>query len=100
MSIGIIVEFWFKPGSEGAALLTSTMQERLSSVTRTYDGCEHVHLYTDPDNANHLILLQRWESREKYDKYRDWAMAQSGTEQLLPLLERDMSTRYFDDTGV
>jgi hypothetical protein len=26
-----------------------------------------------------LFLLQRWESRAKYDKYLEWAMAQSGT---------------------
>jgi quinol monooxygenase YgiN len=99
MSIGVIVEFWFKPGSEGAAILTKNMKNRLPSVTRGYDGCEYVHLYKDPDNPNHLFLLERWESREKYDKYREWAMAQPGTEELLPLLERDMKSTYLDDTG-
>jgi quinol monooxygenase YgiN len=99
MSIGVIVEFWFKPGSEGAALLTNTMKERLPSVTRTFDGCEYVRLYVDPGNPDHLVLLEGWESREKYDKYREWAMAQSGTEGLMPLLEREMTTVYLDDTG-
>ncbi len=99
MSLGVIVEFWFKPGSEGATFLTDTLKERLPSVTRTYDGCEYVHLYTDPNDPNHLVLLERWESREKYDRYREWAMAQPGTEKLLPLLEREMTTRYLDDTG-
>jgi quinol monooxygenase YgiN len=99
MSIGVIIEFWFKPDSEGAALLTETMKERLPSVTRPYDGCEDIYLYKDPDNPNHLFLVQRWESRQKYDKYREWAMAQPGTEKLLPLLEREMATQYLDDSG-
>lgn len=99
MSIAVVIEFQFKPESKGAALLISTMKERLTSVTRSYDGCEHIHLYTDPSDANHLFLLERWESREKYEKYLEWAMAQAGTQELLPLLERDMSTLYLDDTG-
>jgi quinol monooxygenase YgiN len=99
MSIGVIVEFWFKSDSEGAALLTNTSKERLPSVTRSYDGCEYVHLYSDPDDPHHLVLLQRWESREQYDKYVEWGMAQPGTEKLLPLLEREISIRYLDDTG-
>ena len=100
MSIGVIVEFWFKPGSEGAKLLTKTMAERLPSVTRTYDGCEHIYLYSDADDPNHLVLVERWQSREKYEKYREWAMAQPGTEALLPLLDREMKTSYLEDTGV
>ena len=100
MSIGVIVEVWFKPDTEGAALETAVFRERLPSVTRTYDGCEDIYLYADHDNPNHLLLVQRWESRDKYDKYREWAMAQPGTEELLPLMEREMVTRYLDDTGV
>lgn len=98
MSIGIVIDFWFKPDTEGPALLTSVMTERLP-FTRTYDGCEYVHLYTDPDNPNHLVLLERWESREHYGKYLEYAMAQPATQELLSSLEREMSTRYFDDAG-
>ena len=96
MSIGVIVDFLCKPG--GAALLTETMKERLP-FTRTYDGCEEIYLYTDHNDPNHLFLVERWESREKYDKYRGWAMAQPGTQELLPLLEREMTTIYLDETG-
>lgn len=99
MSIGVIVDFKFKRGTQGAAQMTELMKERLSSVTRASDGCEFVHLYADPNDADHLVLLERWESRAKYEKYREWAMAQAGTEELLPLLERDMTTLYLDDTG-
>jgi quinol monooxygenase YgiN len=99
MSIGIIVGFKFRPGTNGAALLTETMKERLPSVTRKSDGCEFVHLYADPDDANRLFLLERWESRAKYEKYREWAMAQPGSSEAMSLLEREPTWTYLDDTG-
>lgn len=99
MSIAVVVEFKFKSGSEGPALLRRTMADRLPRVTRSYAGCEHVHLYVDPDDPTHLFLLQRWGTREQYDEYREWAMTQPGTEELLPHLARDMTTTYLFDTG-
>jgi quinol monooxygenase YgiN len=99
MSIAVVVEFKFKSGGRGPELLRSTMAERLPNVTRSYDGCEHIYLYADHDDPTHMFLLERWASREQYDTYREWAMVQPGTEELLPELERDMTTRYLFDTG-
>lgn len=99
MSIGVIVDFKFKPGTGGEARMVDIFKERLSSVTRTYDGCEFVHLYADPEDATHLVLLERWESRDKYEKYRGWANAQSGTSDVMSLIERDPKWTYLNDTG-
>jgi quinol monooxygenase YgiN len=96
MSIGVIVEFEFKPG--GAASLIEVMKERLPS-TRSYEGCEMVELYADHDNPNHLVLMERWASREHYDKYREWALAQAGTQEAMKLLKGEMKTLYLDETG-
>jgi len=97
--IGVIVEFKFKPGTQGAALMTELMKDRLPSVARTFDGCEFVRLYADPGDASRLFLLERWESRPKYEKYREWAMAQPGSSEAMSLLERDAICTYLDDTG-
>ena len=99
MSIGMIVDFKFKPDSQGAALMTKTLKDRLPSVTRTFDGCEFVRLYVDPDDPNHLFLLERWESRAKYEKYREWAMAQPGSDDMMSMVESEPTWTYLDDTG-
>ena len=99
MSIGVIVEFNFKPDSDGAARMKETMKERLPSTTRIAEGCESVYLYADPDDANRLMLLQRWESRADYERYREWAMAQPGTDDLMSLVARDPVWTFLDDTG-
>jgi quinol monooxygenase YgiN len=99
MSIGLIVEFKFKPGTDGAAIMTETMKERLPATTRSYDGCEYVHLYADPDDPNHLFLLERWESRAKYQEYLEWANSQQETNEAMALLEDEPTWTYLDDTG-
>jgi hypothetical protein len=69
-------------------------------VNVAWDGCEFVHLYADPDDANHLFLLEHWESRAKYEKYREWAMAQPASNDMMSMVERDPTWTYLDDTGV
>jgi quinol monooxygenase YgiN len=99
MSIGVVVDFRFKADSPGAGILTDVLKERLPSITRKADGCEFVHLYADPDDSNHMVILGRWESRDKYEKYREWAMALPGTTEALAYLDGDPAWTYLDDTG-
>jgi quinol monooxygenase YgiN len=84
---------------EGAGQMTKVMKERLPSVARKSGGCEFVNLYVDPEDANRLFLLERWETRAKHEKYREWAMAQPGSSEAMSHLERDPSWMYLDDTG-
>lgn len=99
MGTGIIVDFRFKPDTTGAAQMTKMLKERLSPVTRNFDGCEFVHLYADPDDANHLILLEHWESRAKYEEYREWTTTQPGSSEVMSLLEREPAWTFLEDTG-
>ena len=95
MSVLVIVDFLIKP--EGVDLYMETFKERLP-FTRTYEGCQEIDLFRDEDDPNHFVLVEHWESRAHYDKYRAWAMAQPGTEQLVQALQRDMTTMYLEKT--
>lgn len=95
MSVLVIVDFLFKP--EGVDPFMETVKERLP-FARTYEGCQEIDLFRDEDDPNHFVLVERWESRPHYDKYRAWAMAQPGTEQLVQALQRDMTTMYLEKT--
>jgi quinol monooxygenase YgiN len=74
------------------------MKERLPQ-TREWDGCEYVYLQAAHDDPNHLYLIERWASREQYDKYREWAIAQPGTTKIMEYATSEMKTLYLDDTG-
>jgi quinol monooxygenase YgiN len=97
MSIGVIIDVHLKPG--GAEKMFEIFKERLPKHTREWDGCEDIYLYADIEDPNHLYLVERWESREKYDKYREWAMSQPNQEELASQIEGEMKTIYLDDTG-
>ena len=86
MSIGIIVDFEFKPG--GAESTIEIMKARLP-FTRSQEGCEMIELYVDHDNANRLILVERWASRAHYDQYLKWAKAQPDTQRFRQSFARD-----------
>lgn len=96
MGIGVIVEFNFEPG--GAEALTELMKGRFSK-TRSWPGCENIYLGIDEEDPNRLFLVQKWTGRDEYNRYREWAMEQPGTEALMPLLIGDMKTTYLEDTS-
>ena len=48
------------------------------AYTRAFDGCMSVDILTAADSPNDVLLFEEWESREHYDKYRQWR-AESGT---------------------
>lgn len=46
--------------------------------TRAFEGCQSVQLAADAEDPTKLILIEFWESAERYDAYRAWR-AESGT---------------------
>jgi quinol monooxygenase YgiN len=99
MSVGVIVEYHFRPGTPGATQLTEEMKKRLPSVTRKADRCKSIYLYVDQEDVNHLVLVERGRARADYDKYLEWAMAQGSTTALMESVATDPKWTYLDDTG-
>ncbi len=97
MSVGVIVDINLKPG--GAEKWTAAFREGLPH-TRTWDGCEQIYLGVDGGDPNHLVLVEKWTSREHYDGYVKWTMEQPGSEELFAYLAGEMKTTYLDDTGI
>lgn len=97
MGIGVIVEFNLAPG--GAAAISALMKERLPK-TRSWPGCENIYLGTDDQDPNRVFLVEKWTSRQAYDRYREWAMQQADTAELLSYLIGEMQTTYLEDIGV
>lgn len=97
MGIGVIVDINLRPG--GAALWTATSEERFPTA-RSWKGCEHIYLGVDQNDPNHLIMVQKWTSKEDHANYRDWADAQPRSEEMLAFLVDITETTYLDHTKV
>lgn len=97
MSVGVIVDIRLKPG--GAEKWTAVLKERFPT-TRSWDGCEEIYLGVDGDDPNHLVLVEKWTSRDHYAKYREWTLEQPSSDEMMAYLEGEMETIYLDDTGI
>ena len=37
--------------------------------TRAYDGCQGVNLFCNQDEGPNMVLIEKWETRQHYEKY-------------------------------
>ena len=68
--------------------------------TRAYDGCQGLDVYEDLDQSGHLVLYERWDSKEHYQRYLSWRTETGAMEQLSKALVGPPSIKYFDRVDV
>ncbi len=64
--------------------------------TRAYDGCELFDIYLDQDTAGRVLFYERWESKEKQEKYMAWRTETGGIDSLGEYLAGEPTFSYFD----
>ena len=67
--------------------------------TRSFDGCIDLYATRNLDNPQNFVIVETWESREKYEKYFAWRTERGDIDNMSELLEGDLSLRYFDRLG-
>jgi quinol monooxygenase YgiN len=97
MSVGILVDIHLKPG--GADKWTESLAERIPQ-TREKDGCESIYLGIDGDDPDHLMIVHRWASKEAYEAYVAWSMAQPGSAELMGYVDGEMKMTFLRDAGI
>jgi len=68
--------------------------------TRNKDGCQGVEVTTNLDNADNLVLVERWATRKHYENYLAWRQQRGDIDKLAQALAGPPSIRYFDLTSV
>ncbi len=67
--------------------------------TRSYDGCKSLSVYQEMD-SNKIILVEYWETKEKYISYRDWRAETGSLANLVDMLDADPIFRFSLDTEI
>jgi len=93
MSVTVLLEVQSK--LEKLAELKSTFKNTLPD-TRAYEGCQGVEVIENQDDSCNLILIQRWDSRQHYEKYLGWRTKTGAVKALGAMLAQPPSVRYFD----
>jgi quinol monooxygenase YgiN len=83
MSITAIFEIRLNPStlSEAADVIANAVRD-----TRAFPGCRSVEVLQATDDAQRIIVLERWESAEHDAAYRQWRAGEGAIAKLPGLL--------------
>ena len=95
MAVKVILEVKAKPGTgnELVGFFRSILPE-----TRAYEGCTGVETLQNSDDADTVVVLEEWDSREQYEKYLAWQRERGVSDRLKQALAEPPSVRHFDVT--
>ena len=93
MSIVVILKVTASDGNTEAVkqLFIDTLPD-----TRAFDGCNGVSAYTVQDQPDVVTMIEKWESREHYEKYMAWRSTTSAMGELMELAAGPPSIEYLD----
>ena len=97
MSITVLLDLKAQSGS------MDTLKQLFVEIlpdTRKFEGCEGLEVLINQDDGENLILVERWQSRQQYEKYFAWRQESGLLDRLGPLLAAPPGLRYLDDTGI
>ena len=95
MATRVILEVKAKPGTgdELVAFFRSILPE-----TRAHEGCTSVEALQNSDDADNVVLVEDWETREQYEKYLAWQRERGTSDRLMEALAEPPTIRHFDVT--
>ena len=73
--------------------------KKVLPLTRESDGIIGIELFQNQDDPDALIFIERWETRDHYEKYLAERTEAGALETLAELIEGELNIRYFDQTG-
>ena len=94
--VTVILEIRAKEGTGNN--LVSTFKKVLP-LTRESDGIISIELVQNQDDPDVLVFIERWETRDHYEKYFAERTEAGALETLAELIEGELNIRYFDQTG-
>jgi quinol monooxygenase YgiN len=84
MSVNMILKLTAKPGQLNR--LTDVCAAAFP-VTRTFEGCEELHLFKVSDETHTLMIIEQWHSQADYDGYFAWRQGNGTLNEMLDLIE-------------
>jgi len=93
MSIMIIVDAKIK--EEKLSTFEAFFGELLPD-TRNFEGCEGVTLCTDSEDSGRLYLVEKWASKEHYEKYHHWRADRGELQKIRDHLDGPVNRIFLD----
>ncbi len=85
---------------EGCIEKLRSMFKDILPDTRGFEGCVSLHVVQNQDDAQNLVVVEQWDTRQHYEKYLEWRTERGDLETLSAMFDGDPSIRFFDFFGV
>ena len=75
------------------------LEEFLAKIlpdSRAFDGCIELRVVRNQDDPEHIVVIERWESRAHHEAYFAWRVEEGTLAAALDYLETQPVFRYFD----
>jgi quinol monooxygenase YgiN len=93
MEVTILLEIQVAP--ENVEEVKKIVQEMLPE-TRLYDGCISLYAIQNLDDPGNVVLVQKWQSREHYERYLAWRAETRVSDAMVARAEVTYNIRYFE----
>ena len=68
--------------------------------TRPYKGCVCIEFVRNQDNPAHLLVMEKWNSRDDYENYFKWRIESGVMDQIADMIEGEPKLQFFDPAGL
>jgi quinol monooxygenase YgiN len=68
--------------------------------TRGFDGNVNVEFVRNQDDPSKLLMMEKWETREHYERYLAWRVEVGTIDELSTMIDGELQVRYFDFIGL
>jgi quinol monooxygenase YgiN len=89
----VVVELAIQPDQADAYARRLT---EAFAATRAYEGFRHIEAHRNQDASGEFLILEKWASREHYERYIAWRRSTGTLDRLASICVRPMTVRYFD----
>ena len=93
MAVVVTAEFFFKPEVIDGAL---TLLAEVLPDTRGFEGCETLETVIDLDEPGHVMVVERWTSRNAHVAYLAWRVDSGSANGLVDMMAAPPVFRYFE----
>jgi len=80
---------------EGREQFLAQLKNEEQEVPARFEGCERFAVYTDPGDADNVLLYEEWTSREAADAYLTSDYFQAAGDVLFPLMNGSPDSAYY-----
>ena len=95
MPVTVLFEAQAKPGTGDA--LVAILKQSLAD-TRTFEGCLGLTVHQNQDDADNLVAVETWTSRDAYERYLAWRQETGAFNRMIAAFTAPPTIRFFDIT--